>query len=325
MNVGPLSPGLLVSILVLIASLGAFGFWFSLDASVVSHPLFVLAILLVIFWLGIVWHLLEKNRQLREAMKKMAALEEINQLKDQLLTITSHELRTPITPIKANLQMLLSDYFGPLNETQKKSIQMVLRNAEHLDRLIEDILDVSRLEAGTMKFEYQTIDLLETIQSSVQSIQPLAQQKNIQIFHEPGMLPPLLADPHRLSQVMNNLLTNAVKFSHPGGVIRVSSRLENHEILVAVQDTGIGVSAEEIPKLFKPFSQADTSLTRRYEGFGLGLAISKGIVENHGGSIWMQSNRGSGAVVSFKLPILQVPPPLKRFSFFDTPKTGGHA
>ena len=322
----PVSKGLLVAWLAILIGVIVFGFGQQPSVDLAQNfPMLALAVLLIAFWLGIVAHLLEQNKKLEAALKKSASLEEINRLKNELLSITSHELRTPLTPIKAQLQMALAEYFGPLTERQKQCMELVLRNTDHLDRLIGDIMAVSRLEAGTIKFDFKAADLNELIRAHLHQISPMAEQRHIRLMNDLGELPLIELDVERIGQVIDNLLSNALKFSPGGGLVTISTATEDHGAMVRVQDTGIGVDATDIAKLFKPFSQADSSLNRRFEGSGLGLAICKGIVHYHGGHISMRSQKGAGTVVSFWLPE-RVPvgrPPV--FSFFDSDekKPGG--
>ena len=236
---------------------------------------------------------------LKEAMQKQKQLERV---KTEFLSVTSHELRTPVTPMKAQLQMLLGGYFGDITDEQKKSLDLILLNTNQLDTLISDILDISKLESGSMKFRSSKADINAILKEVTDIMQIKANDKHITIAPDAQQIPPFVMDKERIRQVLINLVNNAIKFSKEHTTITV--RLENKQdhVLCSVVDQGIGIDKKDQERLFKPFSQVDSSMSRPYEGSGLGLAISKGIIKNHGGTIGVQSELGKGATFFFTLP-----------------------
>ncbi len=244
--------------------------------------------------------LLNIMEDLRESMDKQKQLEKV---KTEFLSVTSHELRTPITPMKAQLQMVLGEYFGKLSPEQKKSLDMVLRNAVRLDHLIGDILDISKLQSGAMKFIFEKVNMNKIIDNVSETMSLKANEKNIKLELVEKDLPEIIGDSDRLTQVLVNLVNNAIKFTDPNGIIQVKSENKNDQIVVSVKDNGIGISKEDQKRLFTPFVQVDSSHSRKYEGSGLGLAICKGIILRHGGKIWIESDLGKGSEFIFTIPI----------------------
>lgn len=236
---------------------------------------------------------------LKEAMEKQKQLERV---KTEFLSITSHELRTPVTPMKAQLQMVLGEYFGNLNEEQKKSLEIVLFNTNQLDSLISDILDISKLESGSMKFRGTKASMNEVLTGVLDIMKIKANERNIKLVLEAEQIPEFTIDQERIRQVIVNLVNNAIKFSDANMQITISAKNEQNQVRVKVIDQGIGIDKKDQERLFKPFSQVDSSMSRNFEGSGLGLAISKGIVKNHGGSIGVESEPGKGSTFYFTLP-----------------------
>jgi signal transduction histidine kinase len=245
----------------------------------------------------------KRGTELEEALKKSASLEEVNRLKSQFLSTTSHELRTPITPIMMQIQMLLEGRLGKMSEKQKKSMEMVLRDTKRLDRLISDILDLSRLQISSMKFIFESNDLNQLVKNTVESMKYVAQDKRIELTHTGKKIKPFVFDKDRVTQVLTDLINNAIKFTPEGGKVEVSATREGKDVVVKVKDNGIGMSKPGMKKLFKPFSQIDEGVTRKYGGAGLGLSICKGIIEHHKGKIWAESGGlGKGSTFIFTLP-----------------------
>ena len=243
------------------------------------------------------------NKMTGDLKKSYEKLKELDVLKTRFLSTTSHELRTPMTPMKIQLELLLDNHFGKLSEKQKQSLEMVLRNTKHLDKLIADILDISRIQAGRLKFELKKVQVAECIKKSIENLKMLADQKNIIITSKITELPELTLDKDRIIQVLNNLIKNAIKFTPAKGKIIVEAEKQKDNVLVKVKDTGIGMSEENLKGIFEPFFQIDSSYKREYEGTGLGLAISKGIVEQHRGNIWAKSEIKKGSTFYFTLPL----------------------
>lgn len=245
------------------------------------------------------------HKKAEESLKKAnQELRKTEEFRTKFLNVASHELRTPLTPMIAQLQMITQGYFGELTEEQKKSLEMVLRNTHSLNRLTEDILDISRLESETMKFIMARTDLNDVIKGAVETMRPKAEEKGINIVMrlEKGL--EIVADMDRISQVIINLLNNAIKFTEEGGTIIVGMEDDENQAIIYVNDTGPGINDEDLKKIFKPFEQAITNKGRR-EGSGLGLAICKGIIESHGGEIWVESEQGEGSTFTFILPYNQ--------------------
>jgi PAS domain S-box-containing protein len=250
-----------------------------------------------------------KSAELEKAMEHMADLEEVTRMKTDFLSITSHELRTPLTPMKAQLQMLQEGYVGKMNEKQKKSIEIVLRNLTRLGNLIADILDISRMEAGRIKMVFESMSINDAVKEAIKMQEPFAEEKDIQISAKLAALPNIVGDAERLRQAIGNLLNNAIKFSKKSGKVVIEttrSDLEGKEnIQFSITDYGIGISKANQKKLFKPFSQIDTSMGREQDGTGLGLAIVKGIIHAHNGKVWSESELGKGTTFYFVIPTKQ--------------------
>ncbi|MCZ7401797.1 MAG: ATP-binding protein [Candidatus Methanoperedens sp.] len=246
------------------------------------------------------------ERKLAEKRLKEANMElkRADELKMQFLSIISHELRTPITPMNAQLQMMMAGYFGELTEKQKNSLKMIQRNTTRLDGLIGDVLDISKLEAGVMKFKMFPANLNEIVEHAVETMKIDALNKNLKLVLKEDKVPEIKLDRDRITQVMMDLLNNAFKFTDAGGEIEVELSCNTENAIVKVKDSGIGIKKEDIEKLFKPFQQLDTSPGRKYEGTGLGLAICKKIIINHGGKIWAESEFGKGTAIYFTIPYL---------------------
>jgi signal transduction histidine kinase len=220
----------------------------------------------------------------------------------------SHELRTPLNAIIGFSDLLRSCLYGALNEKQTEYLHNIHHSGHHLLDLINDILDVSKVEAGRYELFEETIDPAEIIESCVTFLDVRAREKGITMIcaYDNG-LPRLHADQRAVKQVVLNLLTNAVKFNQPGGRVTVTTRIEpDGAYAIAVADTGIGISAADQERIFMPFQQADPTVSRRVEGTGLGLWISKALVELHDGSIAIESEVGAGTTVTARLPANRV-------------------
>ena len=225
-------------------------------------------------------------------------------MKDQFLSIVSHELRTPINAIMGFGSALDDELLGELNPEQHHYLQKMLSGSDHLLSLVDELLDLSRIQAGQLTLDLGPVDVRELIDQSVAGISPLLEKKHLQLqSHVQEGLPAMMVDSRRLQQVLINVINNAIKFTPEHGIIAVRARIEGNRLLVEVQDTGIGISEEDITKLFQRFNQVDTSFTRTAGGVGLGLAISKGLVEAHGGEIGVRSEPGRGSTFWFVLPL----------------------
>lgn len=226
-----------------------------------------------------------------------------DKIKTQFLSVVSHELRTPLTPMKAQLQMNLAGYFGVVTEKQKTSLEMILRNTQRLDRLIGDVLDISKLEAGVMKFDKDKASINEVVKNAIETMRQKAEDKNIELNLKEEKIEDIIIDTDRITQVVINLVNNAIKFTNPGGIINVDVSKSDTNAIVKIKDTGIGIKKEDQEKLFRPFVQVDSTYTRKFEGSGLGLSICKGIINSHGGKIWIESESGKGSTFQFTIPL----------------------
>ena len=232
--------------------------------------------------------------------------EDIDRMKTKFLSITSHELRSPMTPMRAQLQMILNGYFGKLTKKQRESLDIVLRNTTRLDKIIMDFLEVSRIEAARLKFHFQKTNVEEVIDSIVSEMEAFMPEKKIKLVKKLDPLPIVELDPDRLGQVLRNLINNAIKFTPENGTIEISAKLRSKDILFYVRDTGIGISKEAQVRIFEPFYQEENSMYRKYSGTGLGLAIIRGIVESQEGKLWLQSTKDVGTTFYFTVPLKPV-------------------
>jgi PAS domain S-box-containing protein len=247
-------------------------------------------------------------------------LKKLSDIKSAFLNITSHELRTPMSAVKGYLQMMLRDTFGPINKEQQNALNIVLRNTNRLDRLIQDILDISRLESGTMKFVLVKTPIDKMIKETNETMQPSANVKKIKITTSiEKEIPELIIDKDRISQVVINILNNAIKFSPEESTIDVRVKKQNTSILFEMQDRGRGIAKEHHQKIFQTFYQVDSGTDIKFGGAGLGLAICYGIVIAHGGNIWVESEGipGKGSTFKFTLPLQSVTDIEKRFKGVD--------
>lgn len=253
--------------------------------------------------------------QARLQRERIEALELSDRLKDQFLSILSHELRTPVNAIMGFGSILDDEVAGPMTAEQHRYLSKILQGSERLLALIDDLLDMSRIEAGKFTLNPMTMRFSEVCEEVVSTLLPLAQQRELTLVAEVSeTLPPIQADPQRVGQVLTNLVNNAIKFTPPGGRITVRASLDDHQLRCEVRDTGIGIAPEDVPKLFQRFTQLDMSSTRQVGGTGLGLSISKALIEAHGGSIGVHSEPEIGSTFWFSLPSqpaasAEAPPP----------------
>ncbi len=243
-----------------------------------------------------------------ELARKNEELTHLDQLKSDFMATMSHELRTPLTSVIGYSDMMLGGMTGELSEQQTTFVENILRSSETLLSLINDILDLTKIEAGRLELNHEAVDLRAALLAVLPVVKPRAQSKRIRIStFLPTDLPAVWADPGKLNQVLLNLLTNGVKYTHENGSVSVEARPQGDLVEVWVTDTGIGISKEDQDKIFQRFTQVDSSATRSQGGTGLGLAITKELVELHGGSIRVQSKLGKGSSFIFSLPISKGP------------------
>lgn len=239
-----------------------------------------------------------------EVKQKNLELEESNRVKSDFTSMVSHELRTPLTSIKEGIGIVLDGSAGPVSPDQQEFLSLAKRNVDRLHRLINDVLDFSKLEAGKMAFNIKAGDLIATVREVVATQETVAKEKGLKLVLEAGKdLPAIPFDPDRISQVVNNFISNAIKFTDQGEIsVTIARDPYNNGLKVCVKDTGPGIAAADIPKLFEKFQQLGGPSDRKTGGTGLGLTISKQIVEQHGGSVWVTSEPGKGSSFCFTLP-----------------------
>jgi signal transduction histidine kinase len=238
-----------------------------------------------------------------ELARSKERAESADRLKSAFLATMSHELRTPLNSIIGFTGMLLMKLVGPLEEEQEKQLNMVQDSAHHLLELINDVLDISKIEAGQFELICQPYDLSDSLKKSIEKISPLVQKKGLELTHTiDPQVGRMCGDRRRVEQIMLNLLSNALKFTE-GGRIDVHCVVNDGMVITSIADSGIGIKPDQIEHLFKPFRQLDTGITRQHEGTGLGLSICKRLVEAMGGEIWVHSEWGKGSCFSFSLPV----------------------
>ncbi|MCL6430339.1 MAG: GAF domain-containing protein [Anaerolineae bacterium] len=233
---------------------------------------------------------------------------ELDQVKSDFLSVVTHELKTPLHSIKGFVDIILMGRTGPLTETQRDFLTTVKEQAEGLQMMINDLLEFSRLQAGQVRLRIERVLVGQVVQGVVARMAPLAHEANLELVNlVPGDFGLIQADEARLEQVITNLLSNALKFTTRGRVA-ISARDLGSEVQVSVSDTGIGIPADQLQRIFERFYQVDGTSTRSYRGAGLGLTICKHIVEYHGGRIWAESAEGEGSTFHFVLPKVQPAP-----------------
>jgi len=265
---------------------------------------------------------IESAQLIEELQQKNIELKQANKIKSDFLAIMSHELRTPLTAIMGYSEILLEKVVGELNKEQEDSLNEVLKNAEDLLHLINNILDLAKVEAGRLELSSESFSVEDIINEVNQTVAPLAAKKNLRcIVSVDSDLPPLHADPRKLRQVLLNLVGNAIKFTPDQGQIEITARYYRKADVLAsefrfsperfvtqgvfrfsVKDSGIGIEKENLSDIFDIFQQVDSTFTRKYQGTGLGLALSKQLVELHDGVIAVSSIFGQGSEFKFILP-----------------------
>jgi PAS domain S-box-containing protein len=243
---------------------------------------------------------LERDQSLAQLQEHNEQLRELDGLKDEFVALVSHELRTPLTSIRGYLELMIED--TNLTAEQLHFMQTIDRNAVRLQRVVGDLLFLAQVEAGKLTLELGEVDVNSIVADALEAASPAAQSKSIELRAETTALPPIPGDRARLAQVLDNFVSNAIKFTSTGGRVLVATSLRDDAIEVRVSDTGVGISAQELPQLFHRFFRTQTATSQAIPGTGLGLAIAKAIVEGHGGEIAVQSQEGSGTTFTFRLP-----------------------
>lgn len=259
----------------------------------------------------------------QEIIETNKKLEKLEKLKSEFISIVSHELRTPLTSIKNSIDILLSGRCGENSQSAEKFLSMAKQNVSRLSGIINDLLDISKIEAGKMDFHFKPVNIHSVVDYVKSALSGLAKEKNIEILvNETTDLPEIMADSQRLEQVLTNLLSNAIKFTPDGKKITISTEFKNTSqiqyhpcffddmkklsgdyIIVSVEDEGIGIAENELLHVFDKFAQIENSLSRKVGGSGLGLPIAKQLLEAHKGAIWCDSELNKGSKFHFALPI----------------------
>ena len=256
--------------------------------------------------------LTERTKFTEELERDKVELQELDKMKSAFMANMSHELRTPMNTIIGYSEMLLDQIDGPLNEEQGKSLSRIKNSAGHLLKLIDDVLNISKIESAKVKLDIRQLDVRKQIDSVLSSFEPLLKRKGLSLVEQVAEdLPTVFGDEEKIRQILASLLSNAVKFTQKGG-ITVSAAPSNSGVdpgksplflEICVADTGIGIKSEDLEKIFDKFVQVDFTLVRQYGGTGLGLSIAKGLVKLHKGSIWVSSVYGEGSKFCFTLPV----------------------
>jgi signal transduction histidine kinase len=249
-------------------------------------------------------HRMMLAERLIEEEISLRASQEANQLKTEFVSLVSHELRTPLTSIQGYVQLMLANHTGDLNDYQREFLGTVLKNTERLTRIVNDLIDISRIESGRMELRLEPTDLSAIITHEATSAREmiLARKMELHTDVEEG-LPFVKADPHRIGQVISNLLSNAIKYSPEGSSITIRASRSEGEVTINVSDSGIGIASDEHDKVFDRFYRGRSDVVKTTLGAGLGLAIARFLVESQGGKIWVESERGKGSTFSFSLPL----------------------
>lgn len=243
----------------------------------------------------------ERTIELRRAMERMS---ELSQLKANLISNVSHELRTPLAHIKGYVELMAQGKLGPLSSEQEKALTVIHRASERLERLIEDLIDYSSASREGLRLQKQAVPVASLAARALERSSEKAAKAEVRLETSlPQDLPPVEADPDRLVWVLYQLVDNGIKFTPSGGRVRVSGQRSDDRVLIAVEDSGIGIPQDRMREIFEPFHQLDGSTTRRYGGTGLGLALVKLILDAHGAAIQVESEEGSGTTFRFALPV----------------------
>ena len=247
-----------------------------------------------------IWEMEEKNKEFEARLNA----ESLNRAKSEFLANMSHELRTPLNSIIGFSELLTEGNFGELNEKQSRYANNISNSGKHLLTIINDILDLSKIEAGEMVLNYGDVSDRKLIDEIITILKPLA-SKNELFLERKNIEDIIQADQSKLKQIMINLVGNSVKFTPAGGYVYLSTYMKNNRLHIQVEDTGIGISRENQKILFEPFKQLDSSLSRQYDGTGLGLSLVRKLVEMHNGEVTVKSEEGKGSIFTIILPLDQ--------------------
>ncbi len=245
----------------------------------------------------------ESRENLQKLQKAFEELQTLDTMKDELISNVSHELKTPLISIKGYGELLYDEKLGKLSDKQKTSLESIIRNADRLTRLINSILFISKFQAGKIEFKFESLDIKEIIKHCVDDFKRILDKKQIRLEMDIPEAIKILADKDRFTEVIINLLDNAIKFTPEGGKISIKAQGEKECVHITVSDNGIGISPEVLPKLFSRFYQVDTSSDRKFGGTGLGLYITKNIIDALNGKIWIESEVAKGTTVHVLVPV----------------------
>ena len=248
------------------------------------------------------------HAQCTAAARRLETLEESEKTKSEFISTLSHELRSPLTSVREGLNMLLDGLVGEIDEEAHDVLAIITKNVEWLTRLVCDLLDLSRIENGKMVLHKTLDDMPDAINEIADRTRPLALSKNLSLSTKiDGQTRELEFDRDRVGQVIVNFLSNAIKFTHSGGQVIIGATFKDSEVIISVEDTGVGISENDIPLVFDRFEQVGASETRTKRGTGLGLAISKEIIKLHGGKVWVESELNKGSQFKFTIPFQATP------------------
>jgi signal transduction histidine kinase len=233
----------------------------------------------------------------------VTSLAELDKMKSSFISTVSHELRTPLTSVKMGIELLLEEIPGSITEKQRELLTASKEDCDRLIRLINDLLDLSRLETGRAKMEFREANLVSLIEDVVVSLKSQGDEKGVDVVTEfPSQTIKCMCDVDRIREVVTNLVNNAIKFTDKGGVVTISAKDQDDSVLVSVKDTGIGIHPDNVEKIFSKFHRIESGYAYEEEGTGLGLAICKEIIEAHKGKIWVESEYLKGSDFMFTIP-----------------------
>ena len=235
----------------------------------------------------------------------IAERKRIEQMKDDFVSLASHELRTPLTSIVGYVDLILGEDVGKINKEQKEFLEIISQNAQRLEALINDVLDIEKIESGRIKLKREKVNLIELVEASVSTFKVMAENKNLKLEKEikaPEL--EVLGDSNRLSQVLSNLLSNAIRYTKEGRV-KVTAQAKGRFASVTVEDTGLGMRQEDLRNIFSRFFRSEDSYVKKTTGSGLGLSIAKATIERHNGDMKVESKLGIGSKFEVILPLLK--------------------
>ena len=247
----------------------------------------------------------DEVQELGDAFNKMTAgLKRLQELKNEFVFIAAHELRTPVTAIKGYISMIFEDTKANLTDSVRQSLETVSRANDRLVQLVNDILEIARSEAGRLKIEVFAVDIRESTEAILEEVAPLAAEKKLTLVYQPPAdLPLVLADTARLKEIIMNFVSNAIKYNRESGLVTITHEIADDKIVTHVADTGYGLSSEDQRHVFEKFFRSEAEIFKKIQGTGLGLFITKELVEKMGGQVWVKSEKNKGSTFSFSFPL----------------------